>query len=185
MNEQQLKQFRFYFTCAVTITISALLVWQYFNGGVPSHHLLQRADLPAISNWWGGVLLPIISWFFLERIHQRIITDNNDEKKYPRAIIVGFICALIYGAIFSASFAYGYTELTSILLPGILVLSLFFKIYREECVLGFILSMSFVFGAVLPTIFGALVVAVSASIYHFVHFIWSRISLWLMKPKNN
>ncbi|WOH35952.1 hypothetical protein RI844_11220 [Thalassotalea fonticola] len=183
MNEQQLSQIRWYFTGFVTITIWALLVGQYFNGGVPSHHLLQRADMPEISNWWGGVLLPVLAWFALGRIHQRII--NNNEPNYPRAIIVGFIGALIYGGIFSASFAYGNSEITSILLPGILVLSLFFKLYKEECALGVILSMSFVFGAVLPTVFALVVGVVSALIYHIVHFIYSRASLWLMKPKNN
>ncbi|TXD43908.1 hypothetical protein TR80_006580 [Xanthomonas campestris] len=34
--------------------------------------------------------------------------------------------------------------------------------YRAEYVFGFVLGMTFVFGAVLPTLFGLLVVAVSA-----------------------
>lgn len=187
MNEQQLSQIRWYFTGFVTITIWALLVGQYFNDGVPSHHLLQRADMPAISNWWGGILLPALTWFLLGRIHQRIINspNNNNEQKYPRAIIIGFTAALIYGTVFSASFAYGFSAVTSILFPWVLVLSLFFKIYREECILGVILSMSFVFGAVLPTVFALVVGVVSALIYHLVHFVYSRLSILLMKPKNN
>gem|GEM_PF-5307569 len=30
---------------------TALLTYEHFNGGVQSHHLLDRRDLPAISNW--------------------------------------------------------------------------------------------------------------------------------------
>ena len=32
--------------------------WEYFNGGIHAHHLFQRADMPAMSNAWGAVLLP-------------------------------------------------------------------------------------------------------------------------------
>lgn len=185
MSEQQLKQFRFYFTGAVTIIISALLVWQYFNGGVPIHHPLHRADMPGISNWWGALLLPALSWFLLGRIHKRIIDspNNNNEQKYPRSVIIGFTAALIYGAVFSTSYAYGFSTVTSILFPWVLVLSLFFKLYKEECVLAVILSMSFVFGAVLPTVFALVVGVVSALIYHLVHFIYSRTSTLIMKTR--
>ena len=185
MNEQQLKQFRFYFTGAVTIIISVLLVWQYFNGGVPVHHILHRADMPGISNWWGAVLLPGLSWFLLGRIHKRIIDspEHNNEQTYPRSVIIGFTAALVYGTVFSASFAYGFSTVTSIMFPWVLVLALFFKLYKEECALAVILSMSFVFGAVLPTVFALVVGLVSALIYHLVHFIYSRTSTLIMKTR--
>ena len=44
---------RIYCTILVTVFIWTLLLWDYFHGGVPSHHLLQNKDLPAFSNWWG------------------------------------------------------------------------------------------------------------------------------------
>jgi hypothetical protein len=43
-------------TSIVSITISSLLAWNHFHGGVPSHHILAREDLPEISNWWGGII---------------------------------------------------------------------------------------------------------------------------------
>lgn len=45
---------RFLLTLVVVLCIWSLLIWQHFHGGVPSHHLLHRSDLPAVSNWWGG-----------------------------------------------------------------------------------------------------------------------------------
>jgi hypothetical protein len=77
----------------------------------------------------------------------------------------------------SLAFTYEYPEISSTLFFGILVFSPFVKVYREQYLLGFILSMSFVFGAVLPTLFAALIALVSAVIYFCVQFIWSRMKV--------
>lgn len=176
MQGQQLSTIRLYLTIFVTITIWSMLVFQFFNQGVPSHHLLHRADFPAISNWWGGLLLPVLTWTLLGRIKNRIekcptetaLVESNKAK-------VRFIISLIYGAILSLTFSFGYSEISSILFPGILFFAIFFKVYREEFILGFILSMSITFGAVLPTIFATLIGLASAVVYFTVHFIWQRL----------
>ena len=80
MNEKQLSQFTVYFVGFVTITIWSLLIWQYLNEGIPSHHLLQRADLPEISNWWGAILLPALSWGLLVRIKKRIMNNTLEIR---------------------------------------------------------------------------------------------------------
>jgi hypothetical protein len=36
------------------------LAYEHFTGGVQSHNLLNRPDLPAISNWLGLVTLPLL-----------------------------------------------------------------------------------------------------------------------------
>ena len=52
-------------TITVLVALAELghLAWEHFHGGVVSHHLLNRADLPAISNAWGAVFLPALAWF--------------------------------------------------------------------------------------------------------------------------
>ena len=40
----------------------AHLAWEHTHGGVQSHHFLARPDLPAISNWWGLIILPSLGW---------------------------------------------------------------------------------------------------------------------------
>ena len=83
MTEQQLSRVRLYFTALVTLITWSMLLWQYSNAGVPSHHLLHRADLPAISNWWGGLLLPALSWIMLGRIQKRILKQpSNNANQY-------------------------------------------------------------------------------------------------------
>ena len=177
MTEQQLSRTRLYFTVLVTLITFSMLIWQYLNAGVPSHHLLHRADLPAVSNWWGGLLLPALSWIMLGRIQKRILKQPPDKvDQYSIHILVGFVCALIYGGILSFAFINGYEEVSSAVFYGILFFALFLKVYREEYLLGFILSMSITFGAVLPTIFSAIIATVAAVIHFAVHYVWSRLN---------
>jgi hypothetical protein len=70
---------RLYFTGTITIFIWLLLTWNYFHGGVPSHHILKRKDFPEIANWWGGLLLPLLTWFLLYRIQKRISSANDGK----------------------------------------------------------------------------------------------------------
>ena len=105
MTEQQLSRTRLYFTGLVTLVAWSMLTWQYFNEGVPSHHLLHRADLPAVSNWWGGLLLPALSWLMLGRIQKRILRQAaENQSQYATLVLAGFVCALSYGAMLSFAF---------------------------------------------------------------------------------
>lgn len=164
MNEKSLLMGRLYFTGLVTIAIWSLLAWGYFHGGVPSHHILARADLPEISNWWGGLLLPFLTWFLLSRTQKRFIGD----PKTSRTVIAGFLGALIFGVSLSAFFTFGHGHICGQMMQGLLILALFFPIYRSECILGFVLGMTFTFGAILPTGVGLILAMLGAVLYLFV-----------------
>lgn len=175
MTASNLSKSRLVFTGLTAMTIWSLLAWQYYNGGVPAHHLLNNADLPRISNWWGGLLLPLLSWILLGRVHNRILAQESDvTTPYPKAVIAGFVCSAAYGTVLSQGFIAGYSEVISAMFFGIPLIAIFLKIYRAEFILGFILSMSFVFGAVLPTIFGTLIALISLIVHHVVRYISSR-----------
>lgn len=162
MNKQQLQRRRMYFTALVILYVWGLLAWQYFHGGVPSHHILHRGDLPSISNWWGGLLLPTLTWFLAGRINQR------EAGKYSKGVILGFFGALLYGIALSASFVYGLEQVGSYMAPGLLFLALFLPIYKSEYFLGFVLGMSYTFGALLPTGFSVIVALIAVVIYNYV-----------------
>lgn len=177
MNNKQLSRISTYFVSFVTITIWSLLFWQYFNEGVPSHYLLQNPEYPELSNWWGAILLPVLAWALLRLIKNRLVSSPEESRPLLlKKVIISLVISLIYGAILSLSFLYGYAEVSSILFPGILFFALFFRVYRAEFILGFILSMSFVFGAVLPTLFAALIALASAVVYFVTHYIWAKVS---------
>jgi MFS family permease len=159
---------RLYFTALVAIAIGSLLLWNHYHGGVPSHHILQRKDLPEISNWWGGLLLPLLSWFLLHRIQKRICVtakENAQVSQKARNVLYAFLGALSFGTLLATFFTFGNTEMPFYMLIGALLLALFVPIYRAECLLGFVIGMTFTFGAVLPTGIGTILALLGAAIY--------------------
>ena len=171
MDEKVFFKTNLYFAGIVTIAIWSLLAWSHYHGGVPSHHILHREDLPAISNWWGGLLLPLLTWFLLYRIQKRLMRDNVEKSKVSKHlgnILYGFTGALFFGILLSVFFSFGYSDISGYMLSGPFLLALFVPIYRAECMLGFVLGMTFTFGAVLPTAVGSILALVGAILYLYV-----------------
>jgi hypothetical protein len=162
--------------CALAAEITHL-GWEHLHGGVAAHHLLDRADLPAISNWWGLLLIPALTWFLVGRIQRRTSMHARSfarEHLVPPAVLAGFLGALAWGAALALAFMMKFEGVQYIFL-GLFAISVFVPTYRAEYVLGFVLGMTFTFGAVLPTIV-ALVIASFSRMLHWLfglawHFI--------------
>ncbi|KQB38344.1 hypothetical protein [Flavobacterium aquidurense] len=166
MSEKRFFKIRLYFTGIIAIFIWLLLAWNYYHGGVPSHHVLNDKNLPEISNWWGALLLPLLSWVLFYWIKKRVINVEDDEsKKSVFAIFYGFLGALIMGVILSVFFTLGYANFPAYILLIILLSGLFFPVYRAEYILGFVIGMTFTFGAVLPTGIGFILALIGAFLY--------------------
>ena len=162
---------RILLTSTVTIMILGLLFWQYFHSGVPSHHILQQKDLPEISNWWGALLLPVLTWILLGRIENRLNKQESliQQAKNQHIKIIGlFLLGLILGISIAMSFTNGYKLFLDNVLYVLLIFSLIFPIYYAEFILGFILGMTYTFGAILPTIFILILAALGFLIYRFI-----------------
>lgn len=162
---------RILLTSFITILIFGLLFWEYFHGGVPSHHILQQKDLPEISNWWGGLWLPILTWVLSGRIEKRLNKQDSLAQKNKNQlikIIRLFLLGLILGILIVVSFTNDYKFFLDNVLYVFLVLSLIFPIYYAEFILGFILGMTYTFGAILPTIFILIIAALGFLIYRFI-----------------
>lgn len=168
MNMRRLSSIRVWLTMAVTLAESAHLAWEHFNGGVVSHHLLNRADLPAISNAWGLLLLPTLTWFLSGLALTRASASSVGKEAVPRpaaSVVAGFAGALLFGVLLSVCFTHGYETAASSLFLGMFVLALLLRVCRAECVLGFVLGMTFTFGAVLPTLVGSIIAGISAAVH--------------------
>ncbi|MFD2365935.1 hypothetical protein [Pseudoduganella sp. GCM10020061] len=155
------------FTAAASAFEAAHLWVEYLNGGVLSHHLLANPDLPAISNWWGLVVIPVLTWFLVGRIQSRVARQNAFQSAAPRipsTIMIAFTAALAYGAALSFAFVSNFEWISAVFL-GAFAVALVVPVYRAEYLLGFVLGMTFTFGAVLPLIIGA-VIAVFSRLVH-------------------
>ncbi len=140
------------------------LGWEIAHGGVGSHHLLARDDLPAISNWWGLLILPALGWLASRVVARRA---RANEGAAARAM-AGFAGAVLVGIALSASFAAGYESVSSGIFFGALASGVVLPVYRAEYVFGFVLGMTFVFGSVLPSIAASVAAALSAAAHFAV-----------------
>lgn len=170
MRARTLSQLRIGFTLIVTLATLAHLLWQHVDGGVPSHHLLHRADLPSVSNWWSLLLLPSLSWFLIGRAGRRISArpEEGSVAAGGWSAVAGFASALLMGSLISVSFAHGHESMTSYAFFGTILLALLLPAYRAECLLGFVLGMAWTFGGVLPAIVGSVIATVSAVVHLYV-----------------
>jgi len=170
-------------TGIITAAILSLLVWQQFHGGVPEHHLLQKKELPAISNWWGALLLPVLTWILLGRIEKRLQKKGATTPlsgKYQIRIIGLSLLGLALGLSIAISFTFDYKPYMDNVLYVLLVLSVLVPIFYAEFMLGFVLGMSYTFGVVLPTAFIMVLAATG-----FVIFLFFKALIWksLFKSK--
>ena len=168
MKRKQFFKLRLYLTAIITIAIWIILAWDHYHGGVPGHHILANETLPEISNWWGGLLLPLLTWYLLYRIQNRNTANNrsnNETAPYFINILYRFTGALLFGIILSLFFSFGNTDVPGYMILAVLPLSFFVPIYLSECLLGFVVGMTFTFGGVLPTGIGSILLLVFALIY--------------------
>ncbi len=180
------RSMRLWITAAVLVAQLAHLAWEHFHGGVASHHVLRRADLPAISNWWGAVVLPLLTWFLTGRIQKRVgarAAGVQTVAGLPGSVVAGFGGALLVGAVIAGSFAIGAQGITSWAFQAMLVLAVLLPAYRAECLLGFVLGMTLTFGAVLPTAIGSIVAAGSALIHLVMRPMIVRCWRWIRRAR--
>ena len=156
---------------------AALLAYEHFNGGVQSNYLLDRPDLPLISNWFGLIVLPLLGWLLGVRLRSH--PTSSTRSGLPMGIWAGLVCSLLYGAALATSCELAQFTITSGLLVGLLLLSAVLPVYRIECIFGFVVGMTFTFGAVLP----ALVAVVFAAVSVMAHFIF-RAVMSAIRPPN-
>jgi hypothetical protein len=168
MSKEQYFKVRLYITGIVALAIGSLLAWNNFHGGIPKHHILARKDLPEISNVWGGILLPLLTWFLLYRIQQRVLKEKDmhpESADLPLFILYRFASSLLFGILLSVFFTFDYMEIPGYMLMGALILSVFIPLYRSEYILGFVMGMTYTFGAVLPTLIGSVLAIIAFLLY--------------------
>jgi len=148
-------------TSAIAIAVVASLLWQRSHGGVPSHSFLARADMPSISNWWGALSLPALTWLALGNIGTRLAAG----RVTGRAALGGALGAFLFGAVLAVAFELGVEEVPRAQVTSIPLLALFVPLYRAEFVLGFVLALSYTFGGVLPLVIATVLATVGATIH--------------------
>lgn len=152
----------------------AMLAWEHVDGGVRSHHLLADPSLPAVSNWWGLLLVPGLTWWAVGSARRRSARAAHAGRSARPAPLAGFLCSLAYGATLAALFAAG-SPLVDYLFFGLLALALVVRLWHAEYLLGFVLAMSLVAGPILPAMFGAVIALLSWLVHTAARALWRRL----------
>jgi hypothetical protein len=179
MRDWQQKFSRIGITLLVLVAQLAHLLWQYFHGGIVTHHILQRADLPGISNAWGIVWLPALTWFLSGCMQQRLQAESAHKEATDRLWLrmrIGLFGALLLGGALAIAFSFDFGAAAEILFQALLLCAVFLPLYHAHYVLGFVLAMSFTFGAMLPSLIAAVIALISAVLHRVVYPLLRR--LW-------
>ena len=153
---------RLLITIIVTLLVWSHILWDYFHGGIPVHHLFMDENMPPLPNWLGGFILPFFTWVALYRIHKRV--DAPDAKDTFHLAIGRFFVALLVAVGISVCFENG-IEIPGYILYSIFVLAFIFPLYRAEYILGWVLGCSYTFGAMIPMMFGIVLAGVFFVLY--------------------
>ncbi|MEG1679262.1 MAG: hypothetical protein RR326_04145 [Stenotrophomonas sp.] len=141
------------------------LIWEHTHGGILRHHLLNDASLPAVSNAWALLVMPLLG-----ALTGWVVTRRT--RKRPGAIIpamTGFLGALLGGVALSAAFITSGEAAATQVMMALLVAAVLFPAYRAEYLFGFIMGMTFVFGPVLPALVACVPMLIAAI---------SRLAIW-------
>lgn len=122
--------------------------FEYFNGGVKTHHFLARADLPGFSNWLGLLILPLLG--VVLAVRARSAQGGPPASILQPTVAAGTVASLLYGGVLAASFLLGLGQASSILFTGLFVCAIAFPVYRAEYIFGFVVAMTIAFGSVIP-----------------------------------
>lgn len=146
-----------------TIYIFVYLIFEHFTTGVQGHYPFHDDSLPFISNWWGIIVVPLVTFCLTT-----LLTKHYGEL-YPRQVWIHLAGGGLYAAINAVLFFSGNVELLSALvLPSVVILALFFPIYRPDYVLGYYIVSTVGFGSVIPLIGSVVFAVIGFIIYKFI-----------------
>jgi len=156
---------------ALAIAAESLhLVWEALHGGIVSHHLMQRADMPGLSNLWGLLILPALAAWAAGRL-----PPAPASRRDWLPVALGFLVPLLLGAALSLAFTLKLQALTEIIFFGLMLLALLLPAHRPESLLGFVLGMSWTFGAVLPLLVGGVIAGLSWVLRGVARWAWHAV----------
>ena len=147
-------------TFVVALLVGLHILWEYTHGGVAVHYPLADDSLPGISNWWGLLTVPLLTWVALTLL-QRRVNKQDPPSEDEKGILRGLAGAFLFGMIAALLWETGAAHILQyfILLP--LVLSLLITVHRAEHLWGFVLGMAYTFGGVLPIAIGLVLLVLS------------------------
>jgi len=182
MTQKTFSKLTLLFTLFITISILGFLSWEHFHGGVSGHNLLKRKDLPFISNWWGIILIPLVTFFSLKRVEKRLdFKTGVSNQVFIKQHLLPFLTAILYAILIVVFSSTGNSTLSYSMFLLLFLVALFIPIYRSEYFLGFIIGLTYTFGGALPVIIAIVLATILFLIFNYIRpifiFLGNKIGL--------
>ncbi len=165
---------RILFTLSVAGFALLHIAIELLEGGVRVHYPLMREDLPAISNWWGLIVLPSLACLLYSFMQQG--GQDSGPMGLSWVALYRLLAGFVYGGLLAGTFEFGLGQTPLYLLMCLIVGGIAYPIYRAELVLGFIMGMTYTFGAVIPTAVASLVALSSLLLHSTARFAIGKLS---------
>lgn len=149
MNENSVMKFQTTVTVVALLLAAMQLGWEHLNGGIVEHHFLQSKDMPAMSNMWALVILPLMAWFSVHWAKPRLLDQPAGAKK---KVFIAFATVLLASTLQSLAFLTGNPELTMYIALALFSSALFLPFYRSEYLLPHLVGNMLAFGPIIPFI---------------------------------
>jgi hypothetical protein len=149
----------------------AFVAFEYFNGGVKTHHFLARADLPGFSNWLTLLILPVLGVALA--VQAATERARSTSGATSQQLAVGAAGSLVYGGALAASFLFGLEQLSLVLFLGLFLCAIARPVYRAEYIFGFVAGMTIAFGSVIPLVFAVIFATMSFAVRRFGAYVVS------------
>lgn len=157
------------FTIFITIAVLIMLIWEYYHGGVSGHHFLKSKDMPFISNWWGLILLPLVTFLSLKRIGKRInFNEEMNNQLFIKNHLLPFLLAVLFAILIVVFSSTGNSEISYFMFLALFIVALFIPIFKAEYFLGFILGLSYSFGGALPVVIAIVLATIFYLIFNYI-----------------
>lgn len=154
------QRFNISFSFTVLIIQIILIAWQLKNNQVAEYSFSFEHYRLTITNWWNLVLLPVTAYICLQHSHKRILKAKKHKQAGENTLrLIGFILSFNFGATMAGCNYLNMEFYSLFMLACLFVISIKINVVRAECLMGFVLSMSVIYGAVISMLY-ALAIAI-------------------------
>ncbi|MBH1816803.1 hypothetical protein JAK53_10635 [Stenotrophomonas maltophilia] len=147
------------------VTAALQLSWEHTHDGILRHHLLNDASLPAMSNLWALLVMPMLGALAGWVVNRR----TCERSRALISAVAGFLGSLLGGISLSEAFVASGEAAAAQVVMALFVAAVLLPVYRAEYLFGLVTGMTFVFGPVLPALVACVPMLIAAI---------SRLVLW-------
>lgn len=118
----------------------------------------------------------------MEKRFDKHSSQTQQTNNFLRKVFGLFLTGLIFGILLSIAFTKEYKPFLDNVLYILIALGFIIPIYNSEFILGFILGMTFTFGAIIPTVFILIMAVIGMVMYKFIRPLILRV---MARPGNS